>query len=95
MVRLVRLVSEIGEQAMRSALKKTVPDEADAVIVVSTVHKAKGREWGRVRIADDFSVERIEKGGEEEIRLFYVALTRAKEAGGVPRDLIKYFKLAS
>jgi len=55
-----------------------VYDRAD--LVVSTVHKAKGREWDRVKLADDF---RAIVGGEgkpssSEVNLLYVAVTRAQ-----------------
>jgi DNA helicase-2/ATP-dependent DNA helicase PcrA len=62
------------------------PDEEGESIVLSTIHRAKGLEWSRVfiigltdgglppaRAMDDFDKE------EEERRVFYVALTRAKD----------------
>ena len=59
--------------------------QEDERLTVSTVHSAKGLEWDAVcvlRLADGsfpsgFALE--EEGGlEEERRLFYVAITRAK-----------------
>lgn len=59
-------------------------------MTVSTAHKAKGREWPRARIADDFtpppdSDEHDDKGqplpgpiDDGEARLAYVAVTRAR-----------------
>lgn len=54
-------------------------------VTVSTAHKAKGLEWGRVRIGDDFrGPEQNKETGEltmpspEELRLAYVAVTRAE-----------------
>lgn len=59
-------------------------------MTVSTAHRAKGREWARVRIADDFTGpedldERDEYGiplpgpiDIDEARLAYVAVTRAR-----------------
>ncbi len=61
---------------------QALPDEA---IRLSTVHQAKGLEWGVVFIlwlADGLfpSSRSLEEGGEgEERRLFYVATTRAKD----------------
>ncbi len=62
------------------------PEEDGESIVLSTVHRAKGLEWSRVfiigltdggfppaRSLGDFEKE------EEERRVFYVALTRAKD----------------
>jgi superfamily I DNA/RNA helicase len=53
-------------------------DRADRII--STAHKAKGREWESVLIADDFtpSDERQASGiSRDEQMLAYVAVTRA------------------
>src|SRR5690606_35586007 len=54
-------------------------------LVVSTAHKAKGREWDWVRIGPDFPQPSEDENGElvlpaaEELRLAYVTVTRAKE----------------
>lgn len=59
--------------------------EKDADLIVSTAHKAKGREWDRVRISDDFREPQRDDDGwhmpvrPEEARLAYVAVTRAKQ----------------
>src|SRR5215470_9719442 len=80
------------------ALNRTV-DAEKADIFISTAHKAKGREWRTVRLADDFmrSQPKAKKTQEQrnlnaydpaELRLFYVALTRAKEAIEVPPSVL-------
>lgn len=55
-------------------------DERDADVAISTAHKSKGREWDRVKIADDF---RAPHGDDllaaEELMLSYVAVTRARK----------------
>lgn len=55
-------------------------------VVVSTAHKAKGLEWGKVKIGDDFRGPDVDpETGDvtfpqpEEIRLAYVAVTRAQK----------------
>ena len=65
-------------------------DEHGAEIVVSTAHKAKGREWASVRIGEDFTEpldqEETDENGDPlpgdiddaEARLAYVAVTRAR-----------------
>ncbi len=79
---LVGLVEEFTVETILSALDR-MPAEAHAQLVVSTAHKAKGREWSSVRLADDFVRET--KDGEvrtpetSELRLLYVAVTRAQE----------------
>lgn len=63
---------------------KYVP-EKDADIILSTIHKAKGREWDHVCIGDDFTLFKQEhsmmdlvKLYVEEFNLLYVGITRAK-----------------
>ena len=65
---MVRLVDEFGTNVIRHALGR-LPREADAEIVVSTAHKAKGRAWPTVALADDFPADLSEPA---EIRLLYV-----------------------
>lgn len=74
----VKLIDAHGPQSIIAATKSLV-DEKDARAVVSTVHKAKGREWGEVRLTGDFTVGT--EGAElapGEIMVNYVAVTRAK-----------------
>lgn len=57
-------------------------EEDAASLIVTTAHKAKGREWDYVVLYDDFPPCAVEKDGEihinaEEARLQYVAVTRA------------------
>lgn len=82
---LVRLVDTYGTYRVEDAVKKMYPDEETAELTVSTAHKAKGREWDSVRIADDFA-PRTNEAGEvidytrEDMMLRYVAVTRAQYA---------------
>lgn len=76
---MVELVEEYGIQVLLRALERCV-SEAHADVVVSTAHKAKGREWDAVRIAGDFTIS-TDAPVEvlvPEMMLAYVALTRAK-----------------
>lgn len=75
---MVKLIENYGAQAILAVCTASV-DEKDADLVVSTAHKAKGREWNTVRIANDFRAP--EEGNEprrDEMMLMYVAVTRAK-----------------
>ncbi len=63
------------------------PPEKPIEVEIITAHKAKGKQWKRVRIYDDFKAPEIsEETGdlvmpeETETRLSYVAVTRAEEA---------------
>ena len=74
------LVSSFGSEDVLGV------DEEDERVTLSSVHQAKGLEWGRVfvvwladgRFPIDMALREAE-GEEEERRLFYVATTRAKD----------------
>ncbi|WP_338835179.1 UvrD-helicase domain-containing protein [Bradyrhizobium septentrionale] len=87
----VNLVESRGERQLMWALNRTV-DEERSDLTISTAHKAKGREWSTVRLMDDFlrSQPGKQPSGPDpaEVRLFYVALTRAKEAVEVPPTVL-------
>ena len=76
----VQLVQQNGEGKLWTAVNKAVANEHHADVILSTAHKAKGREWNAVRLADDFVSGRLgpDPDAESEVRLFYVAMTRAK-----------------
>ena len=84
----VNLVEARGERQLLWALGRCV-EEHNADICVSTVHKAKGRQWPSVRIFDDFfnSTPSTDdkKLDDAELRLLYVALTRAKDELEIPK----------
>lgn len=86
---LIDIVDEHGVEVILTAVRK-LSEEHDAQIVVSTAHKAKGREWPCVQIAPDFEPapsEETDAHGQpvpmpilpEEARLAYVAVTRARQ----------------
>lgn len=75
---LVDLVDEFKVDPILKALEN-MPDESIARVVVSTAHKAKGREWPSVQLTGDFlNPAEGKSGADEEWRLLYVALTRAQ-----------------
>lgn len=84
---LVDLVDTHGPDAILTAVTRLAP-EASADITVSTAHKAKGREWPTVRIADDFAPPPPPTDSPQtpappaiddaEARLAYVAVTRTR-----------------
>ncbi|WP_322046328.1 UvrD-helicase domain-containing protein [Paraburkholderia sp. J67] len=77
---LVQIVDELGTGYLRSLAQQCTP-EAQADYVISTVHRAKGLEWKRVRVANDFRFRGADGRpvpDEDEIRLLYVAITRAQ-----------------
>jgi superfamily I DNA/RNA helicase len=80
----VNLVDEHGPDLVIDTVDR-LADEHDAAVVVSTAHKAKGREWDSVKIAPDFREPKRRDGEDEEpavpreeAMLAYVAVTRAK-----------------
>lgn len=77
---MVELVNKYSVEVLLKALSACVPENR-ADVVVSTAHKAKGREWGTVRIASDFELdpEASPEQRDPELMLAYVAITRAKK----------------
>jgi antirestriction protein ArdC len=63
-----------------------IVDTTTADVVVTTAHKSKGLQWDKVRIYDDFwgpkfnkETGEIDMPAPEELRLAYVAITRAQK----------------
>jgi hypothetical protein len=101
----VNLVETRGERQLMWALNRTV-DEGRSDLIISTAHKAKGREWRTVRLMDDFlrsqpktqkrnTAPYVNRLDPAELRLFYVALTRAKEAIDVPDSVLALIQCSS
>jgi hypothetical protein len=80
---LVNLIDKHGPDAI-IAVVDGLADERRAEVVISTAHKAKGREWNSVKIAPDFREPKKQEDGtpgviqREEAMLSYVAVTRAR-----------------
>lgn len=96
LVTFVNLVEKRGEKQLMWALNRTV-DEENADLVISTGHRSKGREWKSVRLMDDFlrssPGDRNDRGPDPaELRLLYVALTRARESLEVPDPILKFIE---
>ncbi|QTD95753.1 UvrD-helicase domain-containing protein [Streptomyces cyanogenus] len=87
---LVDLVDTHGTDAILTAVAQ-LAHERHADITVSTAHKAKGRQWPRVKIADDFAPRTradqhdrpkeaaVRTIDDSEARLAYVAVTRTRQ----------------
>lgn len=89
----VKIVAAHGELALVEKLGSVSREEVEADLIVSTGHKAKGREWDSVTLLADFD-PRINKDdppkqvlNQEEARLLYVAVTRAQKLLVVPSRL--------
>jgi len=80
---LVDMVDKFGVGGIIRVAEQAISEEY-ADHIVSTAHKAKGREWRSVRIAGDFREPVDPETGERylnraEFQLMYVACTRAKQ----------------
>ncbi|HEY1177927.1 MAG TPA: UvrD-helicase domain-containing protein, partial [Phytomonospora sp.] len=77
----VKLIDEYGADAIIDALTRSVP-EKQAQVTLSTAHKSKGREWNRVKVADDFHPpmgdDEDKMPSREDMMLAYVTVTRAQ-----------------
>jgi DNA helicase-2/ATP-dependent DNA helicase PcrA len=80
------LAAFLTEASLSERFKQDKENSGDDRVVLSTVHQAKGLEWHAVFVlhlaAGQFPSDRSlaePSGVEEERRLFYVAITRAKQ----------------
>jgi hypothetical protein len=82
---LVKLIDDHGPDVIMDMVDRLV-DERKAYVVISTAHKAKGREWNSVKIAGDFREPKRDPEKPDtpasvpppEAMLAYVAVTRAR-----------------
>jgi UvrD-like helicase family protein len=97
-----RLLDKYTLEDIERAASLVAKSPKGAQITLSTGHRAKGREWARVRLCHDFlhNVKKSDNGRfpepgafEEELRLLYVAATRAKEQLEIPEALAIKFNL--
>ena len=75
---LIRLIDTYGIDELLALLRQTERSQLAANVTITTGHKAKGLEWSKVKLADDFlypSDERELSPGE--INILYVSATRA------------------
>ena len=78
---LYNLYSNYGHGTLVNALERTTSNEKDAQLILSTGHKAKGREWEHVAIDADFSMSvPIDGYSDEMLALLYVVATRAQQS---------------
>lgn len=82
--RMIGIINRVGASGVVDAIKRLSLRE-DANVMISTAHKAKGLEWDRVRVADDFAptTDAEPTFGDlmhdpAELMLAYVTVTRAK-----------------
>ena len=93
---VVRIVDEFGTGYLRSLAQRITP-EAQADYVISTVHRAKGLEWKRVKVINDFLFKYADGRltlEEDELRLLYVAFTRAQhvlDVSDLREELLRLF----
>ncbi|TDD30190.1 ATP-dependent helicase [Nonomuraea terrae] len=79
----VNLIDEHGPDVVIDTVSRLVPEDR-ADVTVSTAHKAKGREWHRVLVADDFPEPKPTQDGKPgrisrpDAMLAYVTVTRAQ-----------------
>lgn len=85
---LAALVETYGTDQILMLQRRLCAKEADAQVTISTGHKAKGREWPKVLIAQDFAPRDSDSDSEDSpeppftraaAMLAYVAVTRARD----------------
>jgi hypothetical protein len=75
---VLKLLETYGRERLLNILESTTDDPAEADVIITTAHKAKGLEWSYVRLANDFKFA-TEDGtpSQEETNILYVAASRA------------------
>lgn len=73
---MVMLVEDYGPDDLLAGMEDAASGERYADVTLSTAHKSKGGEWDSVSLLGDFPP--AARQGDEELRLMYVAATRAK-----------------
>lgn len=99
----VRLVTELGGTLPEiiAAVRNQASSPVDAKMSFSTAHRAKGKEWRRVELLNDFvkisnispqkfSKTKSDPDFREELNLIYVAMTRACESNSYSADLTSW-----
>lgn len=94
MKRRIKIVDTYGEQIpelMDLIRARTVRNLRRATLVLSTAHRAKGMEFERVCLTDDFKdlhdPKMSEEDREQEANLLYVAITRATHHLQIPPSI--------
>jgi superfamily I DNA/RNA helicase len=78
---MVKLVNDHGVDAILSVCERASTSEADADVIVTTAHKAKGSQWSKVKIGHDFRIPDYDAGetlSTADAMLMYVTVTRAQ-----------------
>lgn len=89
----IEMIEKYEIEEIRDFLAQTQNNEKKADIILSTVHKAKGREWDCVELLGDFSSRLFIKDARgirtniAGCKLIYVAVTRARKDLIMPADL--------
>lgn len=90
LVEIIETYREAIPEIVKDLETRHVSNEKSAPLIVSTAHKAKGREWSHVVMLDDFpTVAELEarlqakkldpQDFDQELHLLYVSLTRAMD----------------
>ncbi|WP_248767838.1 UvrD-helicase domain-containing protein [Pseudomonas sp. MWU12-2345] len=84
MLRSIKIIAAYPDlpERIQTLRSRSVSNELDATVTLTTGHKAKGLEWDFVSLYDDFTADPLapdlDRGRrDDELNLLYVAVTRA------------------
>ena len=90
---MVRECAQSGVPEIVSTLDNLVSDD-EADLIISTIHKAKGRQWPRVLVSMDraqvFGIEGDTPPSPSMLMLLYVAITRGEEVSHYVDPELRY-----
>lgn len=83
LVPFLNVIDRVGAATVITAMSRVQRSETGADVIVSTIHKSKGRQWNSVFINWELGrLEKIENKNKfnDNLMLLYVAITRARKA---------------
>ena len=91
---LKELLSVNTKEFVLSSGLATIKEDKEELLTLSTIHSAKGLEWDIVYILDTVT-ETMSKEEEDDLRCFYVAITRARNKLVMyqPKTITQYGKM--
>lgn len=90
LIPILTAIADHGPEDIIAAMESMETSESDADVVLSTIHKSKGRQWDSVLMdwtGDAIPKAKTHTAANDELMLFYVGATRAKRKLIIPTEV--------